>query len=145
MDPISAIVLEAQPLGNQCYLFISHGNKIVAVPIDGSNAFSIHLAKHQESALMPFCHDLLCNALNNLHVKITEIQITKKEDDIYHTSILFSPLKTSEITPFYLKAKLSDAAALAVRVQLPLIFSHILWNDLPDSTDLYNKSLLYEY
>lgn len=90
------------------------GQRCLALGIGEAEAMAITLAYTQQRPARPLTHDLLADVIRALDTHVEEVRITKLQEDTFYAELVFPGGTTVSARP-------SDAVALAVRVETPLV------------------------
>lgn len=100
-------------------IILKNNTTIIPIWIGVAEATSILAKLENAEVLRPLSHDLMKNMLEALDVKVKKIEVTDIRDNTYFALIYFDK-DGQEIT---VDARPSDAIALAVRVNVPIMVS----------------------
>ena len=89
-----------------------------------AQSISVHLEKIQPSR--PLTHDLCVNLLSHSNVAIQKVLITDFKDGIFYANLEVS--KEGEV--INVDARPSDSIALAIRLDIPILISEKLLNEI---------------
>ncbi|AKU18976.1 bifunctional nuclease family protein [Luteipulveratus mongoliensis] len=90
------------------------GERHVPIWIGAPEATAIAYAQQGVTPPRPLTHDLLVDLVNRLGHSLTEVRITKMEDQIFYATLVIDG--TTEIS-----SRSSDAIAVALRAQVPIM------------------------
>lgn len=90
------------------------GERHVPIWIGAPEATAIAYAQQGVTPPRPLTHDLLVDVLTGLGHTLTEVRITRMQDQIFYAALIVDG--TTEIS-----SRSSDAIALALRAQVPIL------------------------
>ena len=107
-------------------------------------AEAITVALQEVEMIRPLTHDLLKNVFGAFNARITRIEISKLENDIYYGTII-AEVNGKEV---HVDSRSSDAIALSVRAHVPILVHPSVMDaagivpeqDMPEGGDLPEKS-----
>ena len=103
------------------------GDRKLPIVIGAFEAQSIAIALEKEiSPPRPLTHDLFKNFANRFDIVVKQVIIHKLVDGVFYSSLICERDKIEEI----IDARTSDAIALALRFQAPIVFGYLLRKDL---------------
>ncbi len=103
-------------LGFVVFLKSPEEDVLLPIFIGAAEAHSILSVLNSESLPRPLTHDLMKNALEHLHARITAVAITSLENNTFFARIFIN----TGLEEMDLDARPSDALALALRYKVPI-------------------------
>lgn len=101
------------------------GSRYLPILIGVFEAAAIDMGLKGKRAPRPMTHDLISNVLHEVHLKVTQVQIAKIEDHTFFANIILF----DEGTPVEIDARPSDAIAIAIRENAPIMVHEDILND----------------
>lgn len=104
-------------------LLRTKGGDILPIVIDALQAMSIAAGRSEEPQERPMTHDLMLSALSMFDVELSRVEITDLVEGTYYGMLILE----RQGVHFEVDARPSDAIALAVRTNCPiLIANHVV-------------------
>lgn len=100
-------------------LLRTKNNDILPIAIDALQAHAIAAGRAQEKFPRPLTHDLMLSMLELLGAEVKRIEVTDLREGTYYARLILD----NRGIEFELDARPSDALALAVRVDAPLLIA----------------------
>ena len=124
-EPGDLVILRPQ---DRTYLMLSsEGRRALDIQIGEGQAFAISAALEGKRWERPMTHDLLAEAIAALGATLRQVLITEhREDDVYIAEIEVTNLDGNAIR---LSARPSDAVAMALRLDAPILVNEALFAD----------------
>ena len=118
------------------------GKRFLPVIVGSFEAQSIALAIELTNTPRPLTHDLICNMINSLKLKLKTVKISNLSDGVFYAIIeLFS----DQLGEIKVDSRPSDAIAVALRLNSPILVSEKLMNDVGiTDVDYINQSFKNE-
>ncbi len=107
---VPAVILEAQ-------------NEYVPIFITDDQAQSIQLALERQTFERPLTHDLLVEMVTEFGGAIDSVRIDDLADGTFFAKVTAERYEDGEPEPFTFDARPSDALAIAVRIDCPIVIS----------------------
>lgn len=102
---------------------LSARNEYLPIFVTADQAQAIQIGLSGESFERPLTHDLLVEMVNELGGAIDSVRIDALADNTFYAKIDAEQYEDGEAREFVLDARPSDAVALAVRVDCPIVVS----------------------
>lgn len=102
--------------------------------IGEAEALSIGVALEQIKTKRPLTHDLFFDVVNLFHAKLEYVWIKEVKDSVFWSEIFF---KTAEQKEIRVDSRTSDAIALALRFDSPILISRRLLEELRIDMEIY--------
>ncbi len=113
--------------------------RTVPIYIGGPEAHAIDLALSGQPSPRPMTHDLFVNVIDGLGATLDHVVVTELKQGTYYAEIV---VRDASGTEHRFSSRTSDAVALAVRVQVPILADEALVDEAgieetpePDDTD----------
>lgn len=130
--PVTVKALVPTPTG--CGVFLTDGNKVIAIFVDHSVAAAITMAMHDIQKPRPLTHDLIQNILAGLEVTLQKVLINDLKEDTYFARLfLYQQLPDGNRNVLEIDARPSDSIALALQLKAPI---HITQDVLARADDM---------
>lgn len=108
------------PTPTGCGVFLTEGNKTIAIFVDHSVAAAITMAMHDIKKPRPLTHDLIQNMMAGLEVELQKVVINDLKEDTYFARLfLFQKLENGK-NMVEIDARPSDSIALALQFKAPI-------------------------
>ncbi len=122
------------PTPNGCGVFLSNGNKVIAIFVDHSVAAAITMFIHGVKKPRPLTHDLIANIFAGLDVRVQKVVVNDLKDDTYFARLYL--LQENELgrNVVELDARPSDSIAIALQQDCPIHVSAHVWEQAEDMT-----------
>ena len=114
----------------QALLLLADEDERRAVPIavGRDQGLAIYLGQEKTPTPRPLTHDLIVQILDTLQVEVERVVITELRDGTYYSDIVLKQGRKK----FDIDARPSDAIALAVRLEVPILASPALLTDIEE-------------
>jgi len=120
--PVTVKALVPTPTG--CGVFLTDGNKVIAIFVDHSVAAAITMAMHDIQKPRPLTHDLIQNILAGLEVTLQKVLINDLKEDTYFARLfLYQQLPDGNRNVLEIDARPSDSIALALQLKAPILIT----------------------
>ena len=122
------------PTPTGCGVFLSNGEKAIAIFVDHSVAAAITMFLHQIKKPRPLTHDLIANIFAGLGVGVQKIVVNDLKDDTFYARIFL--VQENDLGTNYVEidARPSDSIALALQQRCPVYVSQKVWDAAEDMT-----------
>ena len=122
------------PTPTGCGVFLSNGEKAIAIFVDHSVAAAITMFLHQIKKPRPLTHDLIANIFTGLGVSVQKIVINDLKEDTFYARIFL--VQENELGSNYVEidARPSDSIALALQQHCPVYVRDRVWESAEDMT-----------
>lgn len=122
------------PTDTGCGVFLSNGDKAIAIFVDRSVAVAITMFLHQVKTPRPLTHDLIANILTGLGVTVQKMVVNDLKDDTFYARIFL--VQENDLGTNYVEidARPSDSIALALQQRCPVYVSQKVWDSSDDMT-----------
>lgn len=133
-DDIHVTIKGLIPSPSGCGVFLSDGDKVIAIFVDHGVAAAITMYLHQVSKPRPLTHDLITNILAGLGATIEKVVIYDLKDDTFYARLYIK--QENEIGRNYIEvdSRPSDSMALAVQQNAPIYVVRKIWDETEDMT-----------
>jgi bifunctional DNase/RNase len=122
------------------------GKRRLPIIIGPSEAQYIGIVLENLKTKRPLTHDLLANTLDALSSKLNYVFIKKKIEEVYHADL---NIKNNASEIINVDARVSDAIALAIRVECPIFIDKNLLEEESHLSEIYvsntNKTSYLDY
>ena len=110
---------------------LRHEDRVLFISIGLPEATAIQLALLGEKPPRPMAHDLICNLLAGLHVRVESVAIYKLEDQTFFAFLNMEQLDEEGNLAQVLRvdARSSDAIAVALRAACPIYVSEAVLDE----------------
>ena len=122
------------PTPSGCGVFLSNGNKVIAIFVDHSVAAAITMFIHGVKKPRPLTHDLIANIFAGLDVRVQKVVVNDLKDDTYFARLYL--LQENELgrNVVELDARPSDSIAIALQQECPIYVNQSVWERAEDMT-----------
>lgn len=122
------------PTPSGCGVFLSNGDKVIAIFVDHSVAAAITMFIHGVKKPRPLTHDLIANIFAGLDVRVQKVLVNDLKDDTYFARLYL--LQENELgrNVVELDARPSDSIAIALQQECPIYVSRHVWDRAEDMT-----------
>jgi bifunctional DNase/RNase len=134
MIAVEVVGVRVEMPSNQPIVLLRESGTVRYLPIwvGAVEATAIAFAQQGIASTRPMTHDLLINVVNSLGSNIESVHLTELKDGIFYANLNLA-------NGVVVSARPSDAIALALRDQAPILASEDLINqaglEIPDATD----------
>ena len=134
MIAVEVVGVRVEMPSNQPIVLLRESGTVRYLPIwvGAVEATAIAFAQQGIASSRPMTHDLLINVVNSLGSNIESVHLTELKDGIFYANLNLA-------NGVVVSARPSDAIALALRDQAPILASEDLINqaglEIPDATD----------
>ena len=134
MKPVDVVGVRVEMPTNQPIVLLRErdGERYLPIWIGAVEATAIAYAQQGVEPARPLTHDLLADVVAGLGHELVEVQITDLSDGVFYAELVFDGGRTISARP-------SDAIALALRVDAPVVASPEVLDEagiaLPDDED----------
>ena len=134
MKPVDVVGVRVEMPTNQPIVLLRErdGERYLPIWIGAVEATAIAYAQQGVEPARPLTHDLLADVVAGLGHELVEVQITDLSDGVFYADLVFDGGRTISARP-------SDAIALALRVDAPVVASPEVLDEagiaLPDDED----------
>lgn len=128
--PVTVKGLVPTPTG--CGVFLSHGDKVIAIFVDHSVAAAITMFLHKVKKPRPLTHDLIASIFAGLGVQVQKVVINDLHDDTFFARLFL--IQESELgrNLVEIDARPSDSIALALQQGCPVFVAEKVWEQADD-------------
>lgn len=128
--PVSVKGLVPTPTG--CGVFLSNGDKVIAIFVDHSVAAAITMFLHKIKKPRPLTHDLVASIFAGLGVEVQKVVINDLHDDTFFARLFL--IQESELgrNLVEIDARPSDSIALALQQGCPVFVARNVWEQADD-------------
>lgn len=130
--PVSVKGLVPTPTG--CGIFLSNGNKVIAIFVDHSVAAAITMFLHKIKKPRPLTHDLIASIFAGLGVRAQKVLINDLKDDTFFARLFLVQENDLGKNLVEIDARPSDSIALALQQNCPVFVSPHVWDRAEDMT-----------
>jgi bifunctional DNase/RNase len=122
------------PTPTGCGVFLSNGEKVIAIFVDHSVAAAITMFLHGIKKPRPLTHDLIAAILAGLGVKVPKVVVNDLKDDTFFARISMAQESELGRSLVEIDARPSDAIAIALQQGSPIYVSPKVWDKAEDMT-----------
>ena len=128
MIPLKVLKISYNPSSKNYAVILKEidGEMCVPVIIGSFEAQSIALAIEVIETPRPLTHDLICDIINTIDWELNSVKINELEDGIFYSKI---EMKTKKSKIYCIDARPSDAIAIAIRLDIPILISPDILNE----------------
>lgn len=101
------------------------GDRYLPILIGVFEAAAIEMGLKKKKVARPMTHDLISNLLREMTLTVTQVQIAKIEDHTFYANIVLY----NDGTPYEIDARPSDAIAIAIREDAPIMVAEEILSD----------------
>ena len=131
---VSVTIKRILPTPTGAGVFLTDGNKVIAIFIDHHVAAAITMFIHKVRKPRPLTHDLIGSILDGLGVRVEKVLINDLKEDTFFARIYMTQESEVGRSVLEVDARPSDSIALAVRHGCPILVSEKVWEDAQDMT-----------
>lgn len=100
------------------------GQRHVPIWVGAPEATAIAYAQQGVTPPRPLTHDLLASVIEELGHHLTEVRVTRMEEMVFHAELVVDD------GTFTIESRSSDAIALALRAQVPILVAEDILDDV---------------
>lgn len=130
--PVHVKGLVPTPTG--CGVFLSNGDKVIAIFVDHSVAAAITMFMHKIKKPRPLTHDLIASIFTGLGVQAQKVVINDLKDDTFFARLFLMQETELGKNIVEIDARPSDSIALALQQGCPVFVSPHVWESAEDMT-----------
>jgi bifunctional DNase/RNase len=114
--PVEVVGVRVEMPSNQPIILVKEiaGTRYLPIWVGAVEASSIAFAQQQIAAARPLTHELFLNSLAALGHKVNKVYLNELRDGIFYAELIFESGEAISARP-------SDALALALRAQVPIL------------------------
>lgn len=120
------------PTQTGCGVFLSNGDKVIAIFVDHSVAAAITMFMHGIKKPRPLTHDLIANMFAGLGVKMEKVVVNDLRDDTFFARLYLSQENELGRSLVEIDARPSDSIAIALQQGCPIYVSQTVWEKAED-------------
>jgi uncharacterized protein len=120
------------PTQTGCGVFLTNGDKVIAIFVDHSVAAAITMFMHGIKKPRPLTHDLIANVFAGLGVKVEKVVVNDLRDDTFFARLYLSQQNELGRSLVEIDARPSDSIAIALQQGCPIFVSHAVWEKADD-------------
>lgn len=128
--PVTVKGLVPTPTG--CGVFLSDGDKVIAIFVDHSVAAAITMFLHEIKKPRPLTHDLIASIFAGLGVRAQKVVINDLKDDTFFARLYLMQENELGKNLVEIDARPSDSIALALQQRCPVFVSPKVWEQAED-------------
>jgi uncharacterized protein len=128
--PVTVKGLVPTPTG--CGVFLSNGDKVIAIFVDHSVAAAITMFLHDIKKPRPLTHDLIASIFAGLGVHAQKVVINDLKDDTFFARLYLVQENELGKNLVEIDARPSDSIALALQQRCPIFVSPLVWEQAED-------------
>ncbi len=128
MEVAGVFAAETEEHSRELLVFLTHGNYRLSIRIGPYEAQAISLPLENAQPDRPLTHDLIKTLIDRLGYQLESVQIDDLFNGIYYAKLILE--KGKEIIK--IDSRPSDAIALAVRFDAPILVAVDLLEEMPD-------------
>ncbi len=120
------------PTPTGCGVFLSNGDKVIAIFVDHSVAAAITMFMHNIKKPRPLTHDLIASIFVGLGVTAQKVVINDLQDDTFFARLFLIQENELGKNLVEIDARPSDSIALALQQECPVFVSAHVWEKAED-------------
>jgi hypothetical protein len=120
------------PTPTGCGVFLTNGEKTIAIFVDHSVAAAITMSIHKIKKPRPLTHDLIANIFAGLGVKVQKILVNDLKDDTFFARLFLCQENELGKNVLEIDARPSDSIALALAHNASIFVSQDVWSRAED-------------
>ena len=120
------------PTPTGCGVFLSNGDKVIAIFVDHSVAAAITMFMHNIKKPRPLTHDLIASIFVGLGVTAQKVVINDLQDDTFFARLFLIQENELGKNLVEIDARPSDSIALALQQECPVFVSDHVWEKAED-------------
>ena len=138
MIPVELVGVRIEMPSNQPIVLLKEisGSRFLPIWIGTVEATAIAFAQQDMRPARPLTHDLIVEVINTIGANLRSVHITKLESGIFFADLVF---KTGDGSDVKVSARPSDAIAVAIRNESPILVTEELFDEagieLPEQGD----------
>ncbi|MBU0676781.1 MAG: bifunctional nuclease family protein [Verrucomicrobia bacterium] len=129
---VSVKALVPTPTGSG--VFLSNGEKVIAIFVDHGVAAAITMFMHGITKPRPLTHDLIGNVLAGLGVTAEKVVVNDLKDDTFYARLYLKQENELGRNVVEIDARPSDSIALALQQKCPIYVAESVWESAEDMT-----------
>ena len=133
-DEIRVEVKGLVPTPTGCGVFLSNGEKVIAIFVDHSVAAAITMFLHHIKKPRPLTHDLIASIFSGLGVKVQKVLINDLKDNTFFARLYLMQKNELGQSLVEIDARPSDSIALALQQDCPIYVTRKVWTTAEDMT-----------
>lgn len=125
------------PTNAGCAIFLGNEEKVFVIYVDQSVGAAIGMFLSGAAKERPLTHDLLAHVLAAVGARVERVVINDLKSGTYFGRLILSAeneLHQKKIIE--LDARPSDCMAMAAQQKAPIYVSHVVWEEVEDTTEL---------
>ena len=122
------------PTPTGCGVFLTNGDKVIAIFVDHSVAAAITMSIHKVKKPRPLTHDLIANIFAGLGVKVQKVVVNDLKEDTFYARLYLAQENELGRNVLEIDARPSDSIALALQNQSPIFVNPDVWQRAEDMT-----------
>ncbi len=135
--PLLIVNIEQSPLREQSYVLVlkeRQGFRQFSIFIGMNEARSIAIALEEVDTKRPFTHDLIWSMFQSFGFTLVDVTITKVKEGIFYS--VLNCLNESTGEQYVIDSRTSDAIALAVRFNCPILINETILEQVGHSSEV---------
>ena len=120
------------PTPTGCGVFLSNGQKTIAIFVDHSVAAAITMFLHGIKKPRPLTHDLIASIFSGLGVKVEKVVVNDLKDDTFYARLYLTQENELGRSVVEIDARPSDSMAIALQQKCPIFVSRHVWDTAED-------------
>ena len=122
------------PTPTGCGVFLSDGDKVIAIFVDHSVAAAITMFLHNIKKPRPLTHDLIASIFAGLGVQVQKVLINDLMDDTFFARLFLIQENELGKNLVEIDARPSDSIAMALQQGCPVFVAKKVWDEAEDMT-----------
>ncbi|MDZ4788045.1 MAG: bifunctional nuclease family protein [Blastochloris sp.] len=127
------------PSKNSVAIFLGNETKMFSIHVDHIVGTNIALLLRGEKRKRPLTHDLINLIFQAFTIRVTKIIINDFKDETYFARLVLQAENEIQRKIVEIDARPSDCMAIAVETKTPLHVSAKVWDNVADSSDLFEE------
>ena len=120
------------PTPTGCGVFLSNGQKTIAIFVDHSVAAAITMFLHGIKKPRPLTHDLIANIFSGLGVRVDKVVVNDLKDDTFYARLYLTQENELGRNVIEIDARPSDSMAIALQQKCPIFVTRHVWENAED-------------
>jgi hypothetical protein len=120
------------PTPSGCGVFLSNGDKVIAIFVDHGVAAAITMFMHDVQKPRPLTHDLIGAIFAGLGVTVEKIIVNDLRDDTFFARLYLQQQNELGTNVIEIDARPSDSMAIALQQNAPIYVAQEVWDKAED-------------
>jgi bifunctional DNase/RNase len=140
-DVVKVAIKGVMPTSNGCALFLGPEDKTFIIYVDSTIGNTISMIVNQVDRERPMTHDLMANVFCGFGISLQRVIINDVKERTFFARIILKMENEIESKIAEIDARPSDAIALALRLEAPILVANHVLETEEDMTELLERIL----